>query len=144
MKRRHPRSTLSDTLFPYTTLFRSDRYPCRRTLGEKIDHESTGDTCQHQRRLAELVKHDEQPRDHPEQEGERTRRGTPAAKHAVSGRREEHAGHEEGGDAEQLLKFTHNGAGMLVLDISNSVESGSGSGVGEWDETQKREDRQEK
>src|SRR3546814_12068636 len=29
MIRRPPRSTRTDTLFPYTTLFRSDRHPCR-------------------------------------------------------------------------------------------------------------------
>src|SRR3546814_8233811 len=29
MIRRPPRSTRTDTLFPYTTLFRSERFPCR-------------------------------------------------------------------------------------------------------------------
>src|SRR3546814_19929160 len=32
MIRRPPRSTLTDTLFPYTTLFRSHDYLCRRLL----------------------------------------------------------------------------------------------------------------
>src|SRR3546814_15565312 len=30
MIRRPPRSTRTDTLFPYTTLFRSDRYWCKK------------------------------------------------------------------------------------------------------------------
>src|SRR3546814_2410479 len=41
MKRRPPRSTRTDTLFPYTTLFRSarnDRPPCR-SIRERITHE---------------------------------------------------------------------------------------------------------
>src|SRR3546814_4702942 len=33
MIRRPPRSTRTDTLFPYTTLFRSDRHRCRREPG---------------------------------------------------------------------------------------------------------------
>src|SRR3546814_17486805 len=39
MIRRPPRSTRTDTLFPYTTLFRSDRDPCQRArelLGKVI------------------------------------------------------------------------------------------------------------
>src|SRR3546814_1762738 len=34
MIRRPPRSTRTDTLFPYTTLFRSLRRPCRRAGGQ--------------------------------------------------------------------------------------------------------------
>src|SRR3546814_4157505 len=34
MIRRPPRSTRTDTLFPYTTLFRSVRHPLRRADGE--------------------------------------------------------------------------------------------------------------
>src|SRR3546814_1788507 len=41
MRRRPPRSTRTDTLFPYTTLFRS-RSPaagrCRTTVGETVRH----------------------------------------------------------------------------------------------------------
>src|SRR3546814_6694673 len=38
MIRRPPRSTRTDTLFPYTTLFRSDRVesPARRALGQEV------------------------------------------------------------------------------------------------------------
>src|SRR3546814_3467794 len=35
MIRRPPRSTRTDTLFPYTTLFRSDRRNCRRGRGQE-------------------------------------------------------------------------------------------------------------
>src|SRR3546814_15532590 len=37
MIRRPPRSTRTDTLFPYTTLFRSNRHPVR--LDEGVQHE---------------------------------------------------------------------------------------------------------
>src|SRR3546814_18779468 len=36
MIRRPPRSTRTDTLFPYTTLFRADREACRRTLAVDV------------------------------------------------------------------------------------------------------------
>src|SRR3546814_20389796 len=36
MIRRPPRSTRTDTLFPYTTLFRSPRSPCRQHLSRCI------------------------------------------------------------------------------------------------------------
>src|SRR3546814_10371435 len=53
MIRRPPRSTRTDTLFPYTTLFRSDR--SRRGAGD-LEHELAAD------RLGELVggAHDDQ------------------------------------------------------------------------------------
>src|SRR3546814_19443255 len=41
MTRRPPRSTRTDTLFPYTTLFRSHgwlRMTCRRTFGHRFAH----------------------------------------------------------------------------------------------------------
>src|SRR3546814_16394006 len=37
MIRRPPRSTRTDTLFPYTTLFRSDRGDRRQIIGGRID-----------------------------------------------------------------------------------------------------------
>src|SRR3546814_4394021 len=41
MIRRPPRSTRTDTLFPYTTLFRSD-YPLVLTTGRMLEHWHTG------------------------------------------------------------------------------------------------------
>src|SRR3546814_11942447 len=43
MIRRPPRSTRTDTLFPYTTLFRSLRDPCRRRSGSSAILRHTGD-----------------------------------------------------------------------------------------------------
>src|SRR3546814_17505291 len=60
MIRRPPRSTRTDTLFPYTTLFRSNRRPGRRVRLGKID-----------------------PRPHPHHPGQRHRRSRPL-------RRDEH------------------------------------------------------
>src|SRR3546814_10917075 len=37
MRRRPPRSTRTDTLFPYTTLFRSESLDPRRRLGRALD-----------------------------------------------------------------------------------------------------------
>src|SRR3546814_19292708 len=38
MIRRPPRSTRTDTLFPYTTLFRSDAHAAARGFGRELDH----------------------------------------------------------------------------------------------------------
>src|SRR3546814_19884928 len=52
MIRRPPRSTRTDTLFPYTTLFRSHREPCsspqRRPLPQQEDHQRQQDQRRHQ------------------------------------------------------------------------------------------------
>src|SRR3546814_19617196 len=46
MIRRHPRSTRTDTLFPYTTLFRSDiwdkKYRLKTKAGEAVDADIDG------------------------------------------------------------------------------------------------------
>src|SRR3546814_19740591 len=43
MIRRPPRSTRTDTLFPYTTLFRSPRWPLRRGGKDRGQHSATGE-----------------------------------------------------------------------------------------------------
>src|SRR3546814_1851711 len=68
MIRRPPRSTRTDTLFPYTTLFRSDRGPDTDLgVGGKQSDEDSGDAHQdeaeHQQLLAadavaEMAEHD--------------------------------------------------------------------------------------
>src|SRR3546814_4026298 len=58
MIRRPPRSTRTDTLFPYTTLFRSDdpfRYPsrsCRRSAPRR--HDPTASPCRSEEHTSEL------------------------------------------------------------------------------------------
>src|SRR3546814_9539764 len=42
MIRRPPRSTRTDTLFPYTTLFRSPEHGCHRPRGRQVRHAARG------------------------------------------------------------------------------------------------------
>src|SRR3546814_10998981 len=79
MIRRPPRSTRTDTLFPYTTLFRSDRGPDTDLgVGGKQSDEDSGDAHQdeaeHQQLLAadavaEMAEHD--PADRARDEAQR-------------------------------------------------------------------------
>src|SRR3546814_3633182 len=59
MIRRPPRSTRTDTLFPYTTLFRSSfrRHPDRtvETDGFAVEHQVLQDALDHQRELVRLA-----------------------------------------------------------------------------------------
>src|SRR3546814_6466954 len=53
MIRRPPRSTRTDTLFPYTTLFRSQCVSIRTRRGEEDERPSAGISRKDQRRLAD-------------------------------------------------------------------------------------------
>src|SRR3546814_13576997 len=69
MIRRPPRSTRTDTLFPYTTLFRSDRnHPRYRSLGRPDDGLRRRDEPGHGNRRPLRDRHPHQPaarREHP-------------------------------------------------------------------------------
>src|SRR3546814_7293787 len=86
MIRRPPRSTRTDTLFPYTTLFRSLRHPAEREVG--TDHE----ICHDRDRCECRQPHPRQP---AESANGRHRQGDPdevgdAEREIAGGRSEEH------------------------------------------------------